>query len=101
MSQLDELIAQRDALQRQIDVLEADRRAALIARAHDALKALGVSAADLVPSRVGRKARSRAPAPVRYRDGIGNTWTGRGKQPVWLRAALAQGRSLGDFLVKA
>ena len=101
MSQLDELIAQRDALQRQIDVLEADRRATLIARAHAALKALGVSAADLVPSRVGRKVRSPAPAPVRYRVGNGNTWTGRGKQPVWLRAALAQGRSLGDFLVKA
>lgn len=101
MSQLDELIAQRDALQRQIDVLEADRRATLIARAHAALKALGVSAVDLVPSRVGRKARSHAPAPVRYRDGNGNTWTGRGKQPVWLRTALAQGRSLGDFLVKA
>ncbi len=100
MSQLDELIAQRDALQRQIDVLEADRRAALIARAHDALKALGVSAADLVPSRVSRKARSRAPAAVRYRDG-GNTWTGRGKQPVWLRDRLAAGATLGDFLVTA
>lgn len=101
MNDLEALLAQRDALQRQIDVLEADRRATLIARAHDALKALGVSAADLVPSRVGRKARSRAPAPVRYRDGNGNTWTGRGKQPVWLRTALAQGRSLADYLVTA
>jgi len=98
---LEALIAQRDDLQRQIDALEAERRAGLIARAHDALKALGVSAADLVPARVGRKARSRAPAPVRYRDGNGNTWTGRGKQPVWLRNSLAAGATLGEYLVTA
>jgi DNA-binding protein H-NS len=99
---LDELIAQRDDLQRQIDALEAERRAALIAQAHAALKALGVTAADLLPARTSRKApRSRAPAPVRYRDDKGNTWTGRGKQPVWLREALAAGCTLGTFLVTA
>ncbi len=101
MSDLDTLIAQRDDLQRQIDALEAARRAEVIAQAHAALKALGLTAAELVPARVGRKARSRAPAVVRYRDDKGNTWTGRGKQPVWLREALAQGRTLGDFLVTA
>ncbi len=95
------LIAQRDDLQRQIDALEAESRAALIAQAHAALAALGVAAADLVPARVSRKARgSRAPAAVRYRDGS-NTWTGRGKQPVWLRDRLASGASLGDYLVVA
>lgn len=95
------LIAQRDDLQRQIDALEAESRAALIAQAHAALAALGVAAADLVPARVSRKARSRAPATVRYRDGAGNTWAGRGKQPVWLRDRLAAGATLGDFLVTA
>lgn len=98
---LDELIAQRDDLQRQIDALEAERRAALIAQAHAALKALGVAAADLVPARVSRRTRSRAAPPVRYRDDKGNTWTGRGKQPVWLREALAAGATLGSFLVTA
>ena len=98
---LDTLIAQRDDLQRQIDALEAERRASLIAQAHAALKALGVTAADLLPARAGRKARSRAPAPVRYRDDKGNTWTGRSKQPVWLREAIAGGCTLGTFLVTA
>lgn len=98
---LESLIAQRDDLQRQIDALEAEHRAALIAQAHAALKALGVAAADLLPTRVSRKARSRAPAAVRYRAPGGHTWTGRGKQPVWLRDALAAGATLGDFLVTA
>jgi len=96
--QLAELIAKRDELDRQIDALEAEYRAGLMAQARAALAALGVSAADLVvPARVSRKARP--PVAVRYRDGAGNTWTGRGKQPVWLRDRLAGGATLGDFLV--
>lgn len=55
------LIAQRDDLQRQIDALEAERRADVIAQAHAALKALGLTAADLVPASVGRKAAAARP----------------------------------------
>ena len=101
MALLDELIAQRDDLQRRIDAIEAEHRATLIAQAHDALKALGITAAELVQARVSRKARSRTPAAIRYRAVGGHTWTGRGKQPVWLRDALAAGATLGDFLVTA
>lgn len=36
--------------------------------------------------------------PVRYRDSAGNTWTGRGKRPGWLAAALANGKTLDSFL---
>lgn len=89
------LIAQRDDLQRKIDAIEAEQRAALLARARDALAALGVAAADLMPARASRKAR-RLPA-VKYRAPGGHTWTGRGKQPVWLRDALAAGAKLDDF----
>lgn len=49
-------------------------------------------------------ASSAAPAkkrkkkiPAKFRDGDGNTWTGRGSQPRWLRAALAAGRKLDDL----
>lgn len=36
---------------------------------------------------------------VRYRDSSGNTWTGRGKRPLWLVAALAKGDSLDSYRV--
>lgn len=54
---------------------------------------------------------SRTPAPsstttkggggaVKYRNsGTGDTWSGRGLQPKWLKAALAAGRTLADFEV--
>jgi DNA-binding protein H-NS len=99
MDDLETLLAQRDDLQRRIDAIEAERRAGRLAQAREALAALGVSPAELVPARVSRKARPRSAPPVRYRDDKGHTWTGRGKQPVWLRDALAAGATLGDFLV--
>jgi DNA-binding protein H-NS len=37
---------------------------------------------------------------IKYRDKSGNTWAGRGAQPVWLREKLKAGAKLEDFAVK-
>lgn len=49
-----------------------------------------------------RAKRSTAGTKVapKYRDETGNTWTGRGKQPKWVVAALASGRSLDEMLIR-
>ncbi len=54
----------------------------------------------------GRKTSARGKHPSagtkvapRYKDEAGNTWTGRGKQPKWVVAALASGRSLESLLI--
>jgi DNA-binding protein H-NS len=36
---------------------------------------------------------------VKHRDKSGNTWAGRGAQPVWLREKLNAGAKLEDFAV--
>ena len=36
---------------------------------------------------------------AKYKDDSGNTWTGRGSQPRWLRAAVESGKKLEDFLI--
>jgi DNA-binding protein H-NS len=38
--------------------------------------------------------------PAKYRDKEGNTWAGRGAQPVWLREKLKAGSKLEDFAVQ-
>jgi hypothetical protein len=38
--------------------------------------------------------------PIKYRDKQGNTWAGRGAQPVWLREKLKGGAKLEDFAVE-
>jgi DNA-binding protein H-NS len=44
----------------------------------------------------GRSLKGRK-AAIKYRDKSGNTWAGRGAQPVWLREKLKAGAKLGDF----
>jgi hypothetical protein len=38
--------------------------------------------------------------PPKYRDKDGNSWAGRGAQPVWLREKLKAGAELDDFAVQ-
>ncbi|MDM0071465.1 H-NS family nucleoid-associated regulatory protein [Variovorax sp. J31P207] len=43
------------------------------------------------------KKAKRAPSKVHYSDGAGNSWTGRGPKPRWLKAQLDSGKSLQNF----
>ena len=53
------------------------------------------------PSAPAKKAKirkfKRRPSSVLYRDGSGNSWTGRGPQPRWMKEALASGKTLEDL----
>ena len=46
----------------------------------------------------GSKLKGRKVAP-KYRDKSGNTWSGRGAEPRWLRAAVNGGAKRDDFLI--
>jgi DNA-binding protein H-NS len=50
--------------------------------------------------------RKRSPVagrtvPVKYKDDKGNTWTGRGRTPLWLVAAEKAGKKRQSFLIGA
>jgi DNA-binding protein H-NS len=47
----------------------------------------------------GSSLRGRKVA-IKYRDKSGNTWAGRGAQPIWLREKLKAGAKLGDFAIQ-
>jgi DNA-binding protein H-NS len=52
---------------------------------------------------VGRSRRSPMKGrkvAIKYRDRSGNTWAGRGAQPVWLREKIKAGAKLEDFAVQ-
>jgi DNA-binding protein H-NS len=47
-----------------------------------------------------RRADKRSIVAPKYRDSAtGITWTGRGKQPKWLSAAISSGKTLEDFKI--
>ena len=47
------------------------------------------------------KKAKRAPSKINYSDDAGNSWTGRGPKPGWLKAALDSGKTLQDFAKQA
>ena len=60
----------------------------------------GVSLDELFGTAVKpTKAKKQVAAKYRNPNDAAQTWSGRGRQPVWLAALLAEGKSLEDFLI--
>lgn len=101
MSELKYLKEQRADLDRRISEIEQHDKAKHVAEIKARMSETGVTVADL--GGVVAKPSDRASAPVapKYRDAAGNTWSGRGFKPVWLRDALARGYALESFRIGA
>jgi DNA-binding protein H-NS len=100
MSSLNELLAQKAALEKQIIDAQREERAAAIAQVKALMSQHGLTLADLGSSRspAAPKRAGGGKVAAKYRDAAtGDSWSGRGLQPKWLKAALASGRSLADF----
>jgi DNA-binding protein H-NS len=99
MSELGKLLAQKAALDKQIALAQREERGAAIAQIKTLMAEHGLTAADL-NSRGASKARSGKKVAAKYRNkATGETWSGRGLQPRWLKAALAGGKKLTDFVI--
>ena len=96
MPTLQELLAQKEALEKQIAETQRRERDEAIARIRALMAEYGLSMADIV-GKAQRKAPARKVAAKYRNPDTGETWSGRGLQPKWLREALAQGRALDDF----
>ena len=101
MSNLKDLLAQKAALEKQIEEAARSERSEAIAKVKALMAETGVSIADLSNRSAAKSARTGASkVAAKYRNtATGDSWSGRGLQPNWLRAALAAGKKLEDFAV--
>lgn len=99
MANLTELLAQRAALEKQIAQTQREDRDKALEQIRQLMSEYALKAADL-SGRKPAKSGSGSKVAAKYRDAAtGETWSGRGLQPRWLKAALASGKKLGDFSV--
>lgn len=91
-----ELETLRADVDKALSTLDDRRKAEARAAAERAAREHGFALDDLVA-----KEKTNKKNPARYRNTADprQTWTGRGRQPNWIKDALAEGRSLDDFLI--
>ncbi len=95
---------------KQIEVLEAriadakaaaeeEAKAEVKAKIDAILESAGLTIADLYPRAKQAKGRSKAGVKFRNPKDPSQTWTGRGRKPLWLVEAVKKGAKLESFAV--
>jgi len=90
MTTLKELIAQRDAINKQIDETRLSERSDAISKAKALISEHELTQQDLfggAASSVKKdKSATKSKVAAKYRDPVsGKEWSGRGKPPLWLK----------------
>ena len=101
MATLQELLDRKAELDREIDMTRRNEKADAIAKVRALMSEHALTLADL-SARAAPKPDSRTKAKVaaKFRnEATGDSWSGRGLQPKWLKAALAAGRKLDEFAI--
>lgn len=78
----------------------ADReKSRALAALEEKAREMGFSLAELIGA--VRKSSQKMPGIARYRSPADTsaTWTGKGRRPDWVRAALAEGKSLDELAI--
>jgi DNA-binding protein H-NS len=93
-----ELLTLRDQIERRRQGKLEEAKSAVIEEMKGKLSALGLSLNDVMPTkRTTRKTKSSV--GIKYRSPDGETWSGRGHAPLWLRQLELQGHNREEYAV--
>lgn len=93
---LAELKDLRARVERAISGYEDRKKREALTELEDVARKMGYSLADLTGAQIARK---RKPVAAKYANPAdpAETWTGRGRKPRWVQAALDAGKSMADL----
>ncbi len=95
MASYQDLLKQREALEKQIAEARQRETADAVAKVRALMTEYGLTASDVFPSGKTRNSKPTAKVAPKYRDpATGSTWTGRGKAPRWIA-----GKDRAKFLI--
>lgn len=104
MSSLQDLLAQRAEIEKKIADAQREAHTDAVGKVRALMAEFGLTAADIAGKstavRVAGAVKPVSKVAPKYRNAATNeTWTGRGLQPKWLKAALAAGAKLEEFTI--
>ena len=91
------LLSLRDQIERRRQRKLEEAKTAVLEEMKGKLSELGLTLNDVVPSRRSRKTKQTPRA--KYRSPDGETWSGRGHAPLWLRQLELQGHNRDEYAV--
>ena len=98
-----ELKNQAEALLAEAELVRKQEIAEVIQRIKAQMKEYGVTLADLGGATGGvqrKAAKTKSTAPAKYRGPNGELWAGGlGRKPEWVRALLAEGKNIEEYLI--
>ncbi len=102
MTTIADIHAQIAELTAKAEQIRREKYREVLAEVQAKITTYEIIAGDLVfPDASGKTPKTKTvnKAPVKYRDKDGNTWTGRGLKPKWLKQAIQNGATLESFAV--
>lgn len=98
-----ELKQQAEALLAEAEIVRKQEITEVVQSIKAQMKEYGLTVADLGGSAsTGQRkvAKSKSTAPAKYRGPNGELWAGGlGRKPEWVRALMAEGKNIEDFLI--
>lgn len=95
----EELIELKDSIDRRLVEIEKEQRVAALAEMREIANRHGISLNEMVEMATASATPSGALPKYRDPENPGNTWTGRGRKPKWLVAALEAGADIETFAI--
>ncbi|PTV95260.1 DNA-binding protein H-NS [Rhodobacter aestuarii] len=95
---LSELKALRAKVDRAIVTYEDRKKKEALSELEDVARKMGYSLAELTEMTVKKPRKAVAPK-YRNPENAEETWTGRGRKPKWVEAALSAGKTIDDLLI--
>jgi len=93
-----ELLKLRADVDAALETLNHRRKAEARAAAESTAKEHGFNLSDLMHAeKTGKRKGQKNPAKYRNPANPSQTWTGRGRQPAWIKQALANNKSLDVY----
>ncbi len=93
-SELEKLAAD---VEKAMKTLDTRRKAEARRELEKKAKELGFSFEELASNTA--KGKTKSPPKYRHPENPDVTWTGRGRQPAWIKDGLANGKALEDFAI--
>jgi DNA-binding protein H-NS len=94
-------------LQKQISTLQEKAEKLRIAELESVINDIkskmteyNITAKDLGFTNRSKKQKNTEPIPPKYKNKKGETWSGRGRQPQWIKDIIASGKSIESFLIR-